>query len=424
MVFAVKRLRIGILKKEGLHQWNASARGFLHGRVNERKKPVTQLDVALADRFLLRAARPGFVIGSALRGVIAIDRIEHAQLIPARQKIDRRRACETTDVCSNERITGKSEIHDLRNAHSDVIPGGAVVAGPGGCIAFGARIGRACEHEGPLVRPQLEKAIVGRASVFHAEDIVNGAMIERRAVVEAMNIVERHGFGKSLESRRLVHVIPEAGDSHVDEILVEAAPPIAHARQREIRKDAVAGPDYADIHRAVWSFDEDIVFDTGIVGRIAVARILFDMQIGDENGAHALRAKIRNHFFEIGEIFAVDGERRVALLIVDVKINDVGGNLFLAQSLDDLAGARFGIIAVAALLVAERPERRKRRAAHERGKLLDDFLGLRAGDKVVVQLAAFGSKRKIIGRLFAEVEAAAVGVVEENAVGRALAEGR
>ena len=95
-------------------------------------------------------------------------------------------------------------------------------------------------------------------------------------------------------------------------------------------------------------------------------------------------SKIRDHFLERRKIFAVDGEGRVTLLVVDVQINGVGGNFVLAQRLDDLASFRFGIIAVAALLVAERPERGKRRAADERGVFLDDLLGLGAGDEVVV----------------------------------------
>src|SRR5208282_5892940 len=147
------------------------------------------------------------------------------------------------------------------------------------------------------------------------------------------------------------------------------------ASQGKIRKNTVARPDFPDKNRAIRIFDEDILFDPGIVRGIAVARVLLDVQIGDENSAHALRAKIRDHLFKMRKIFPIDGEGRVALLIVDVKINDVGGNLFLTQGLDDLASARFGIITVAALLVAERPERRKRRAADERRELLDDFLG-------------------------------------------------
>src|ERR1700722_3219459 len=140
VVLAVELLGSGIFEKNWLHQRNAGARGFFQRRINIRKQLVAQLDVAFADRFLLWAARPRLVIGGALRCMIAIYRIENAQLVPARQEVRRWRASETADIRANHRVTGKSEAHDLGNAHSDVIPGGAVVAGPGGGIAFGARI--------------------------------------------------------------------------------------------------------------------------------------------------------------------------------------------------------------------------------------------------------------------------------------------
>src|SRR5271157_1200601 len=77
VVLSIQGLLIGILKKKRLHQWHARARGFFHGGVNVGEKSVTQLDVALTDRFLLGAARPWLVIGGALGGVVAINGIEH-----------------------------------------------------------------------------------------------------------------------------------------------------------------------------------------------------------------------------------------------------------------------------------------------------------------------------------------------------------
>ena len=101
-----------------------------------------------------------------------------------------------------------------------MIPGGAVVAGPGGGVTLGAGIGGAGQDEGALVAFKFAQAFVGGAGVFHAEDVVDGAVVEGGAVVEAMHSVERHGFVGAFEYRRLVHVIPEACDAHVDEILV------------------------------------------------------------------------------------------------------------------------------------------------------------------------------------------------------------
>ena len=220
----------------------------------------------------------------------------------------------------------------------------------------------------------------------------------------------------------LVHVIPKAGDAHRDEIFVEAAPPIAHAGEREIGEDAVAGPDCADENGAIGILDEDVLLDSGIVGSVAVVRIFLDVEVGDGDGVEALRAEVGDHLLEVREIFAIDGERRVALLVVDVEIDHVGGNFLFAKEAHDFTGARFGIVAVAALLVAEAPERRQRRAADERGVFRDDFLRIGAGEEIVVQLAAFGAEGKIVGRFLAEIEAAAVGVVEKKAVRGAFAE--
>src|SRR5713226_3591285 len=49
---------------------------------------------------------------------------------------------------------------------------------------------------------------------------------------------------------------------------------------------------------------------------------------------------------------------------------------------------------------------------------------MRAGEKIVVQFADLGAKRIERGGLLAEIEAAAVGIVEENSVGRAVKQGK
>ena len=61
-----------------------------------------------------------------------------------------------------------------------------------------------------------------------------------------------------------------------------------------------------------------------------MARVIFDVQVGDENRAKALLAEVRDHLLEVWEILPVDCERRVSLLIIDIEVQDVGWNLFLA----------------------------------------------------------------------------------------------
>ena len=73
-------------------------------------------------------------------------------------------------------------------------------------------------------------------------------------------------------------------------------------------------------------------------------------------------------------------------------------------------------VAPAALLIAQRKQRRQRRASGQRGVCSDDLLRLGAVDEVVVQLAAGRAKGVVLIVELAELEIGAVGVVEEDAV--------
>src|SRR5258708_39196681 len=190
--------------------------------------------------------------------------------------------------------------------------------------------------------------------------------------------VERHGFAGGQKDRRLVHIVPETGDAHVREILVQPAPPIARAGQREVAKDAVAGPHRADKSRTVGAFHEYIVFHAQVVWRVAVARIFFDVQVGNQHGVESLGTQVGNHFFKIWELTAVDGEWLVFVLIVDVQINGVDRNFFVAEGLGNFVYACFRLVAVARLLETQSPQWRQFGSAGQSPKILHD-LGRRWG---------------------------------------------
>src|SRR2546425_7632761 len=120
-----------------------------------------------------------------------------------------------------------------------------------------------------------------------------------------MHGVERHGLVRTLEDSGLVHVVPEAGDAHADEFLVETAPPVASAGEREIRKNTRAGPDLADVDRAIRIFDECVVLYTRIIGRVTLVRIPGDVQVGDRNRVESFGAEVFDHLLESRKVLAV-----------------------------------------------------------------------------------------------------------------------
>ena len=69
----------------------------------------------------------------------------------------------------------------------------------------------------------------------------------------------RHSAAGAVENRRLVHVVPYAVDARGEEIFIECPPPAASFRTGEVRKRAVAGPDFSVELIAVCVFHEDVV---------------------------------------------------------------------------------------------------------------------------------------------------------------------
>ncbi len=108
----------------------------------------------------------------------------------------------------------------------------------------------------------------------------------------------------------------------------------------------MARPDDAHKGRAVGIFDEHIILGPGVVGKVTVAGIFLDVQVRDGYQAEALRAQVRDHLLEMGKAFTIDGERSVALLKIDVKINDIGRNFLCSQGRGDFADAGFRVVAV------------------------------------------------------------------------------
>src|SRR5207302_10365442 len=127
-----------------------------------------------------------------------------------------------------------------------------------------------------------------------------------------------------------------------------------------------------------------------------------------------------DHLLEMRKALAIDRERTVLFLVIDVEINHVRGNVSFTELAGDLAHARFRIVAIAALLVAERKQRRQGRTPYQRSEIAHYALGIGTVKEVVIQLATLRAEGICVPKLLAEIEAAAIGVVQKNAVRRAL----
>ena len=307
-----------------------------------------------------------------------------------------------------------------------MLPGADVVPRPERGITLAARVGGACEHERPLVRQQPSKPFVGGLRIEQPVHVMNLAMVGRLAVA-VMPDVERHRAGHRLEHRRLVHVVPDPGDADVGEDPVQPAPPLARCRLAEVGKYAGAGiplglrgPDRRHVDAAVRVLHEVIAGEAGVVW--LVAHFLFRVGVDNRHGAETVAPQIGDESRGVREALAIPRERLVAVLVMDIEPDHVGRNPPLAEVAGDEPDPRLRVVAVAALVITERPPGRQRHAPSHVGVALDDAFRIRPVNQVVIELAAFRAERQQARRRVADVEVAAERVVEKNAVGPSAAQ--
>src|SRR5262245_5266411 len=97
-------------------------------------------------------------------------------------------------------------------------------------------------------------------------------------------------------------------------------------------------------------------------------------------------------------------------------MHDIERQIALPKLADKLFNHRIGIVATAALLIAERPQGRQRHVARKVCITAEDLFDRRSVEKVVVHLPAFGAKPCAQLRGAAKVEVASIGVIEKNSV--------
>ncbi len=249
-----------------------------------------------------------------------------------------------------------------------------------------------------------------------------GLAVVGLAAFHAVYDIEGHGLFGIAENGGLVHVIPETANPHVQKIGVQVAIPLADLTPGEVGEHAGSRPDRSNVNRAIRIFNEVLMFHAIVVG--LVSGLLCEMEIDDGNDLETIIREIAHHLFESRKAFSIDGEAAIFVFVIDVEVKHVAGDFSGAKFGGNVSHLFFRKIAVAGLLVSENKLGRKGRAAYQRGVVLEDLLGRRTVEEIVVEFSAIGAEGVGIAALFAKLEAAAVRVVQEDAIGVAGAYGK
>ena len=94
---------------------------------------------------------------------------------------------------------------------------------------------------------------------------------------------------------------------------------------------------------------------TAVVGGIALAGGMGNVQVGDCDQMEMLLAEMRHQRRKVREGIGIDGEGPILVLVIDVKIKHVGRDLVRAKAVGDLPNFGFRSVAIARLLEAQSP---------------------------------------------------------------------
>ncbi len=216
-----------------------------------------------------------------------------------------------------------------------MVPARDVVARPHGRVALHAGVARARQHEGSLAGPELLQPFKGRARHLHPVDVVVARVRARPSVARVLR-AEREGLHRVMigvrlrrlvgeEDAGLVHVVPETRDAFVQVLFVERAEPLARLRVGEVGEGADAGP-HARVQLAPVGVLDEVPARLSLFVR-EVVRVNLDAGVDDDDGAEAFGAQVGDQLRGVGEVLAVPREDAEAVHVVDVEVDDIGGNL-------------------------------------------------------------------------------------------------
>ena len=152
---------------------------------------------------------------------------------------------------------------------------------------------------------------------------------------------------------RLIHVIPEAVNSLIDQDPVLVAKPFPGLIIQHIREAALAGPYTDDKVLAILILTEIPLFFSFLIDIIAI--LFLHTAVYDRNQVNVLLLHFLYQIFEICKGIPVNGKVLVPLHIVNIQINTVDRDISLFIFCCNLSDFICGIVAPAALSITKRP---------------------------------------------------------------------
>ena len=191
-----------------------------------------------------------------------------------------------------------------------------------------------------------------------------------------------------------------------------AGPPGAGGLQGKVGKHRIARPDLAHVLAPAGGLAEHVLLPPAVVNR--VTRLALHAGVHNRHGADAGGLQVPVQGGGIGKIHPVPGKQPVVVHVVDVvpqgADRDVGGGELGGQ----FPEFRLVLIAPAALVIAQRPQRRQRRSTGQCRVAPDDLRQTGTGEEIQVGIAAQRLIPELARLELAGIQDRPAGIVEKQ----------
>src|ERR1700730_6655137 len=144
--------------------------------------------------------------------------------------------------------------------------------------------------------------------------------------------------------------------------------------------------------------------------------LILNARVDNRYYLYSLPAEFLSERLRIRKPPGIKSENAIPAHIINIEVDHIKRQIPLPILAHHFFHHRLGVITPAALLIAQRPERRQRHVSGEVGVATQDLLHRRSVKKVVVQFATFGAKPGALLRRVAKVKVTAIAVIKKDSV--------